>query len=252
MSKMKKCHICQQEIAKSAKVCPHCGAKNGPSLLKIGLGIFGLTVFFGLMGNAFSDAETPIPESQTALVETEPSSEVSVEAETQTPSVESPSVEAPSVETASVPTEYKSALKKAASYAEVMNMSKQGIHDQLTSDYGEGFSVEAADYALEQLVADWNENALKKAASYSETMHMSKRGLYDQLISEYGEQFTAEEAQYAIDHVQVDWNANALAKAQSYQETMAMSPSAIYDQLVSEYGEQFTAEEAQYAIDHLN
>lgn len=34
MSKMKKCKVCGEEIAKSAKVCPKCGAKNKKPLFK--------------------------------------------------------------------------------------------------------------------------------------------------------------------------------------------------------------------------
>ncbi|APM40172.1 hypothetical protein [Clostridium kluyveri] len=34
MSKMKLCKTCQKEIARSAKICPHCGAKNKRSKLK--------------------------------------------------------------------------------------------------------------------------------------------------------------------------------------------------------------------------
>ena len=97
-----------------------------------------------------------------------------------------------------VPTEYKSALKKAESYSNMMHMSKAGIYNQLTSEYGEKFSPEAAQYAVDNLNADWNANALAKAEDYSNTMHMSKAGVYDQLISEYGEKFTQEEADYAI------------------------------------------------------
>lgn len=148
-------------------------------------------------------------------------------------------------------TEFKNALRKAETYSETMHMSKQGIYDQLTSEYGEQFPADAAQYAIDNMDADWNKNALKKAETYSETMHMSKEGIYDQLISEYGEKFTKEEAQYAVDNIVADWNANALEKAKSYQTTMSMSKSAIYDQLISEYGEKFTKEEAQYAIDNL-
>ena len=100
-----------------------------------------------------------------------------------------------------IPTEYKSALKKAKSYSDTMNMSKAGIYDQLTSEYGEKFTAEAAQYAVDNVEADWKENALKKAKSYQETMSMSPSAIYDQLVSEYGEQFTAEEAQYAIDNL---------------------------------------------------
>lgn len=149
------------------------------------------------------------------------------------------------------PSEYLSALEKAKSYNEFSHMSKQGLYDQLTSEYGEKFSAEAAQYAIDNLDADYMENALLKAESYLEMSGFSKQGLYDQLTSEYGEQFTAEEAQYAVDNVEVDWNEEALQAALSYQDHLDMSPDAIYDQLVSEYGGQFTSEEAQYAIDNL-
>lgn len=100
-----------------------------------------------------------------------------------------------------VPTEYKNALKQAKTYSEYMHMSKQGIYDQLTSDYGGQFEADAAQYAIDNVNADWKENALEQAKSYQETMSMSKNAIYDQLISEYGGKFTPEEAQYAIDHL---------------------------------------------------
>ena len=101
-----------------------------------------------------------------------------------------------------IPTEYKSALKKAESYSKTMSMSKAGVYDQLTSEYGEKFTAEAAQYAIDNMEADWKQNALKKAESYQEKMSMSKAAIYDQLISEYGEKFTAEEAQYAVDNLE--------------------------------------------------
>ena len=148
--------------------------------------------------------------------------------------------------------EYQNALKKAESYSKLMHMSKQKIYDQLTSEYGEKFPADAAQYAIDNLNVDYKANALEKADSYSKTMHMSKQKIYDQLTSEYGEKFTAEEAQYAVDNLKADYKANALEKAKSYQQTMSMSKDRIYSQLTSEYGEKFTAEEAQYAIDHLD
>jgi hypothetical protein len=97
--------------------------------------------------------------------------------------------------------EEKNALIKAETYSETMHMSKEGIYDQLTSEYGENFSKEAAQYAIDNMKADWNANALAKAKTYQETMNMSKNAIYDQLVSSYGEKFTKEEAQYAIDHL---------------------------------------------------
>jgi len=100
-----------------------------------------------------------------------------------------------------VPREYRSALEKAKTYSKVLNMSKQGIYDQLVSEYGENFSPEAAQYAIDHLEANYFENAVKKANSYQDTMNMSPNAIYDQLISEYGERFTEEEAAYAIEHM---------------------------------------------------
>lgn len=102
---------------------------------------------------------------------------------------------------ADVSQEYKNALAKAESYNELLHMSRQGLYDQLTSEYGEGFSADAAQYAVDHVNADWKENALIKAKEYYTGMSMSKSAVYDQLVSEYGEQFTEEEAQYAIDHL---------------------------------------------------
>ena len=96
-------------------------------------------------------------------------------------------------------TEEKNALRKAESYSKTMHMSKQGIYNQRTSSV-EGFTKEAAQYAIDNIDADWNANALEKAKSYQQTMSMSKQGVYNQLTSSV-EGFTKEQAQYAIDHL---------------------------------------------------
>lgn len=100
-----------------------------------------------------------------------------------------------------IPVEYKSALRKAQTYSDSMHMSKQGIYDQLTSEYGKQFSEEAAQYAVDNVKADWKENALEKAKTYQENMAMSPEAIRDQLTSEYGEKFTQEEADYAIENL---------------------------------------------------
>lgn len=97
--------------------------------------------------------------------------------------------------------EFQNALAKAETYSELMHMSKKAIYDQLTSQYGEKFPADAAQYAIDNLNADYKENALEKAKIYQQNMQMSQSAIYNQLISEYGEKFTKEEAQYAIDHL---------------------------------------------------
>lgn len=100
-----------------------------------------------------------------------------------------------------VPAEYTSALNQANSYANTMHMSKQGVYDQLTSEYGGKFSAEAAQYAVDNVKADWNANALAKAKDYQSQQNLSPSAIHDQLTSSAGEKFTQAEADYAIAHL---------------------------------------------------
>jgi hypothetical protein len=102
---------------------------------------------------------------------------------------------------ADVPIEYQNALEKASQYSEMMHMSRQGIYEQLTSQYGEQFNQQAAQYAVDHLNADYNANALAKAQDYQSQMSMSTNAIRDQLTSQYGEKFTQSEADYAIQHL---------------------------------------------------
>ena len=95
--------------------------------------------------------------------------------------------------------EYSNALKKAETYSNSLHMSKQGIYNQLTSSV-EGFTKEAAQYAIDNIEADWNKNALEKAKTYQTSMSMSSKAIYNQLTSSV-EGFTKSEAQYAIDNL---------------------------------------------------
>lgn len=100
-----------------------------------------------------------------------------------------------------VPAEYKSALSQSDSYANTMHLSKKGLYGQLTSEYGGQFTAEAAQYAIDNVKADWNANALAQAKTYQNDMHLSPAAVRDQLVSEHGGQFTAAEADYAIAHL---------------------------------------------------
>ena len=97
-----------------------------------------------------------------------------------------------------VPREHAAALKQAERYIEFSAFSEAGLFEQLTSEYGSGFPPEAAQYAIDNLEVDWNEQALKQARSYLETFPMSDHELREQLISEFGGQFTPEQADYAL------------------------------------------------------
>lgn len=196
MKKMKQCKICSKEIAANAKRCPACGGKNKKALYKRPW--FIVIVLFVIIGIAVSGEENESSEKLAnngveATVQADNTEVQADNTEGQTDNTEKPE---------SIPTEYKNALKKAKIYSDTMHMSKAGIYNQLTSEYGEQFPAEAAQYAIDNVDADWKENALKKAKTYQDSMAMSTSAIYDQLISEYGEQFTPEEAQYAIDNLE--------------------------------------------------
>ncbi|MBT1162305.1 Ltp family lipoprotein [Bifidobacterium sp. SO1] len=152
-----------------------------------------IAISASMNGNSGNGSQSGTPQSSTGQ------SQQSDSAKSDT--VDQPDDTSKQEEETKVPTEYKSALKQADTYANVMHMSKQGVYDQLVSEYGGKFSAEAAQYAIDNVKADWNANALAKAKSYQNDMAMSPEAIRDQLTSEYGEKFTADEANYAIDHL---------------------------------------------------
>ncbi|HFG6964438.1 Ltp family lipoprotein [Acinetobacter baumannii] len=88
------------------------------------------------------------------------------------------------------------AIRTANSYLEYQAFSRKGLINQLSSDYGEGYSVEDATVAVDSLDVDWKEQAAKAAAQYLEQQGFSCKGLINQLASDYGEKFTLEQAKY--------------------------------------------------------
>ena len=211
MSKIMKCKNCSREIPVNVKSCPECGATSTLYAIALSISVIAPIIGFVLViGTIYSfnlgkvepaqkvykeDALTEIVvEHSSALTFNENKSEDNSKNTIAENKLED------KVED-NIPTEYKSALRKAKSYSDTMHMSKVGLYNQLTSEYGEKFTAEAAQYAVDNVESDWKENALKKAEFYQEHMAMSPSAIYDQLVSEYGEQFTAEEAQYAVDNL---------------------------------------------------
>lgn len=146
-------------------------------------------------------AEKAEPAEEPVTEETEEPAAAEEEPEPAKPAEEAIAEPEPREDTSDVPAEYRSALTKAESYSGIMSMAKAGVYDQLTSEYGEGFSAEAAQYAIDNVSADRNANALEKARTYEDDMAMSPNAIHDQLTSDYGEQFTQSQADYAIEHL---------------------------------------------------
>lgn len=88
----------------------------------------------------------------------------------------------------------ENALEQATSYLESSSFSRQGLIDQMSSEYGSDYPVDVATWAVDFLNPDWNAEAVEQAKSYLESSSFSRDGLYEQLTSEYGSQFTPEQA----------------------------------------------------------
>lgn len=99
----------------------------------------------------------------------------------------------------------QNAVKEALSYLDSLAFSRQGLIDQLSSQYGSQFPRADAKFAVEVVEKyysiDWNEQAVKAARSYLDSQSFSCQGLIDQLSSQYGSQFTREEATYGANSV---------------------------------------------------
>lgn len=89
-----------------------------------------------------------------------------------------------------VPREFQNAVRSANQYLDFTSFSRLGLIDQLMF---EDYSPEAAEYAVDQVGADWNEQAAKKAEEYLDFTSFSRQGLVDQLLFE---KFTPEQAEY--------------------------------------------------------
>lgn len=240
MAKLKKCKHCGSEVAKSAKSCPSCGGKIKKPFYKavwfwIIIAIILIASAAAGTGSNESSEDEEIKyqknkKNKITIVDMSQKTDAEIDSwcnenkincvtmQEYSDIVEKGGFVRQSIEADKVVYEgekiilyyslgkeptvgQKNALEKAESYSEHLNMSKKGIYKQLTSEYGEGFTKEEAQYAIDNMTADWKYNALQKAKSYQENLHMSKKNIYKQLISQYGEQFTKEEAQYAIDHL---------------------------------------------------
>lgn len=99
----------------------------------------------------------------------------------------------------------ENAVKEAISYLRSMGFSRNGLIDQLSSEYGSQFSTADAEFAVAYLEknseVDWNEQAVKSAKEYLDSQSFSCNGLIDQLSSEYGSKFTKSQATYGATQV---------------------------------------------------
>ena len=138
--KMTECKVCGESISTKAKACPKCGAPIKKPIYKRWwfIAIIAVLLLMILIGSCSKGGSSSSSSSSSNSSSTETKQEETA-------------VETNATEEADVSKEYKNALKKAESYSKTMHMSKQAIYDQLTSEYGEQFPEDAAQYAIDHL-----------------------------------------------------------------------------------------------------
>ncbi|WP_205836020.1 Ltp family lipoprotein [Asaia bogorensis] len=105
--------------------------------------------------------------------------------------------EAPSDATsAGMTNSQRNAVRSAEDYLSMKGFSRFALIQQLSSDYGAGFSKKDATVAVDSLGIDWNANAARSAREYLDIKGFSCNGLIAQLSSEYGAGYTKAQAQY--------------------------------------------------------
>lgn len=155
-----------------------------------------------------SSSEEASPETTTTRKTTttteEPTTTTEAPTTTTTEAPTTTTTEAPTTTTTEAPSMSPSqaqAVGAAEDYLAFSHFSRQGLIDQLSSEYGDQFSVADATFAVDWVSPDWNEQAAGSASDYLEFSSFSCQGLIDQLSSEYGDQYTLEQARYGAQSV---------------------------------------------------
>lgn len=136
------------------------------------------------------------------------------------------------------------ALELAQIYIEAMPFSRSALIEQLEFA---GNNLEDAEYAVDNLGADWMEMAVLSAESYLKSSDYSENGLMRQLESDG---FTHEEAEHGVSIAakDVDWDEMAARRAAFYLRSSAFSKNGLIRQLESERVG-FTHEQAVYGAE---
>jgi hypothetical protein len=90
----------------------------------------------------------------------------------------------------------KNAVRSAKQYIIMSGFSRDGLIQQLSSDYGDGYKVADASVAVDSLNIDWNKQAVRSAKQYLNMQGFSCKGLIEQLSSSAGDKYTISQATY--------------------------------------------------------
>ena len=151
------------------------------------LGVVGLFLLVGIAGSGEDNGSTTTAVTSTTGTTTQKS----------TPSeAPEPETEEPAAEEPKLTGSQKNAVKSAESYLAFAAFSRSGLIKQLEF---EEFSKADAEFAVDYLNVDWNEQAAKSAESYLDLTSFSRSGIIKQLKYEV---FTDAQAKYGADQAE--------------------------------------------------
>ena len=172
--------------------------------------IFGLALIVNMFGGS-SDDKKPVEDKQPAKQEqqvdqTEPEKEDTQDVEEKQEEEKEPvKQEEKKDEMDSWTMEQQNCYKSAKNYISFMPFSRNGLIKQLSSDAGDKYPQDVAEFAVSKLEergeVDWDEQCEKAAKSYLDMMAFSKEELIQQLSSDAGDQYTREQAERAVNKV---------------------------------------------------
>lgn len=187
---MTTCKECGSELSTKAEACPKCGAKV-PRTSAAASGCLVIVVFIAVLvgvGTLFNGG--------TSSFGATPTQSTSAPGATDTATAGATDLQSGSDTPANLTVTQQNAFRSANSYLKMSGFSRKGLIQQLSSEYGDKFSVEDATVAVDSMSIDWNSQAARSAASYLKSSGFSCQGLIDQLSSQYGEKYTVEQATY--------------------------------------------------------
>ncbi|WP_343263226.1 Ltp family lipoprotein [Luteimonas qiangzhengi] len=169
-----KCKDCGNTVSTSASKCPHCGRQlkhvvTGPRILILALAalLVGMIYSSGKADRAEADRQAKFLQTMQDLG---------------------------SVGAGGLTGPRGNAIRSANQYLSFQGFSRDGLIEQLSSDYGDGYSVADATAAVDSLTVDWNEQAVRSAQQYLSMQGFSCKGLIEQLSASAGDKYTVSQA----------------------------------------------------------
>ena len=80
-----------------------------------------------------------------------------------------------------------------------MGFSRDGLIEQLSSSFGDGYDRADATAAVDSMSVDWYDQAVRSATEYLAMMGFSCRGLIEQLSSSAGSRYTQSQAKHGAE-----------------------------------------------------